>query len=274
MSSDQRDVLINITRAYLYATGTTPHYFSMATTTAQQDLEAWKAYKANPNPTTRSNLLRRFHGVIFSQVNKWSGPIPADVLESQAKVLAVKAFDTYDPSKGTALATHVTNNLLPLSRTVYTFQNTARIPEHIVMRLNAYNTAVNDFSLTHGREPTTEELHDRLGWRPIEITRVRDYNLKDLVESGADVAGRFYDGQNNDDEDDMVLEGFYATLDPIDKRIFENSTGFHGAPILKVVDIAKKVRLSVSQVAYRKTHLREKIEKYMQSPALARKYGR
>ena len=248
------------------------HTFSMATP-AEQDLEAWKAYKANPNPTTRSNLLRRFRGIIYTQVNKWAGPVPASVLESQAKLLAIKAFDTYDPNKGAALATHVTNSLLPLSRTVYTYQNAARMPEHITMRVNTYNTAVNEFVTLHGREPTTDELHERLGWKPSDITRVRDYNIRDLVESGAEVGGRFHDAAKFDDDDAMVLEGLYMTLEPTDKRIFEYTTGYNGAPVLDIPEIARRVGLTTPQINYRKMQIRKKINEYMQRPSMVRRYG-
>ena len=245
----------------------------MASISSQQDLEAWKAYKANPNPQTRSALLRRFYGVIRSQVGKWAGPVPASVLESQAKLLALKAFDSYDPSKGAALATHVTNSLLPLSRTVYTYQNAARMPEHITMKVNTYNTAVNDFVALHGREPATDELHDRLGWKPAEITRIRDYNVRDLVESGGDVSGSFYDAQKFDDDDAMVLEGMYMTLSPEDKRIFEHTTGYNGAPILKVPEIGARLGMNTAQVAYRKTLIRKQLTEYMKRPSMVRRYG-
>jgi len=84
-----------------------------------EDLALWEQYKRTKSSVDRANLLRRFDPVIQSQVNKWAGPVPRDVLVNEAKLLAVKAFDSYDPSKGAALATHVTNNLAPISRIVY-----------------------------------------------------------------------------------------------------------------------------------------------------------
>lgn len=240
-----------------------------------QDLQAWQQYKKSPTPANKQALLKRFTGILQTQVGRWSGGnIPKDVLLNKAKLLAAEAFDTYDPKKGTALATHVTNALMPLSRMVYTYSNTARMPENITMKLSTYNSAVNDFTLLNGREPTTDELHDALGWKASEITRVRDYNVRDLMESGGDVKGRFYENNTLFDTDDAILGGIYMDLLPEDKRIFEYTTGYNGAPILKIPDIAKKLNMTVAQVAYKKTLIRKQITEYMNRPGVKSKYGK
>lgn len=240
-----------------------------------QDIQVWQQYKKSPTPANRQAALRQFDGIINAQVNKWAGGnIPRDVLYNKAKLLAAEGLDTYDPKKGTALATHLTNSMMPLSRTVYTYSNTARIPENITMKLSTYNNAVNDFVTLNGREPTTDELHDALGWKASEITRVRDYNVRDLVESGGDVKGRFYEGNTLFDTDDAILGGIYMDLLPDDKRIFEYTTGYNGAPILKVPEIAKKLNMTVAQVAYKKTLMRKKIADYMNRPGIKSKYGK
>lgn len=238
------------------------------------DLELWQQYKKQPNAANRSALLNRFSGIMQTQVNKWSGGnVPASALRTQAKVLAAKSFDTYDPSKGAALATHVTNNLLPLSRTVYTYQNTARMPENITMKVTAYNSAVNEFKLLHGREPTTDELHDKLGWSASEITRMRDYNVRDLMESGGEVGAAFYNNNKWESTDDIILGGVYMDLSPVDKVIFEHTTGYNNAKIMQLPEIAKKTGLSIPQIAYKKQLMRKQIDNFMRRPSIKSKYA-
>ena len=138
-----------------------------------QDLVLWQQYKTTKSKAALSELLKRMDPVIQATVNKWSGAVSRQALLNEAKMLAVKAFDSYDPSRGAALATHVVSNLSPISRTVYTYQNVARIPENITLKLHSYNTAVENLKATHGREPTTDELHQELGWSAPEINKLR-----------------------------------------------------------------------------------------------------
>ena len=237
------------------------------------DLKAWEDYKRNPTPQNRSALLNRFSGVINSQVNKWGGQVSRDVLMNEAKLLAAKAFDTYNPTAGAALATHVTNALLPLSRTVYTYQNTARMPENVTIRKGVYNAAVDKFKLTMGREPTTDELHSELGWSASDITRIRDYNRKDLLESGPAVSGDFF-SPNRDDDDDMLLGCIYMELNPEEKTLFEHITGYNGARTMNNSELMQKFNMSQAQISYKKSLLHKKIEGIMNRPGIRKRFSR
>ena len=226
------------------------------------DLALWREHKRNPSPMTRQALLKRFDGLIQSQVNKWAGPVARDVLLNEAKLLAVKAFDNYNPIGGAALATHVANQLLPLSRIVYTYQNAARMPENITQKINTFQNANNTLTITLGREPTTDELHSELGWTAPEIARIRDYNRRDLVESGPKVSGDFF-GKNSNDEDDMLLGAIYFELSPDEKRLFEATTGYNGARIMRNPELVKKLGITQAQLSYRKEQLRKRIMKLL-----------
>ena len=234
---------------------------------ASDDMQAWQEYKRNPTPVNRSNLLKRFEGIIAAQVRKWSGPVSNDVLTNDAKLLAAKAIDTYNPNSGASLATHITNQLLPLSRVVYTYQNTVRIPENITQKIGTFNTANNMLKVTLGREPTTDELHDELGWTASEITRIRDYQHKELVESGPAVSSEFF-ARDTDDEDDMLLGGIYFDLTPDEKQLFEAITGYNGAKKLTTQEMFKKFNLSQAQLSYKKRLLQQHIDKILKSKRL------
>lgn len=226
------------------------------------DLELWRKYKATKSKEALSELLKRMDPVIQSTVNKWTGSISRQAILNEAKILAVKAFDSYDPNKGTALATHVVSNLSPISRTVYTYQNVARIPENITLRLHGYNTAVETLKATHGREPTTDELHQELGWSAPEINRLRTYQRADLVESGPAVRGdAFY--STNDDSDEDLLSAIYFDLLPDEKRLFEMVTGYGGHRQLANPEIMSALGISQAQLSYKKTLLQNKINNFL-----------
>ncbi len=227
------------------------------------DIALWNEYKSNPSSVNKEKLLKRFDGVINAQVNKWAGPVSRDVLLNEARILAGKAFDTFNPAAGASLATYLTNQLLPLSRIVYTYQNTVRMPENITQKVRTFNLANDTLKVSLGRDPTTDELHNELGWSASDITRIRDYNKRDLIESGPAVTGDFYSADHND-EDDMILGGIYFELSPEEKKLFEYTTGYNGAKVLSNPAIMKKMNVSQAQLSYKKVQLRKKIENLMQ----------
>lgn len=227
----------------------------------QDDKALWEQYKKGKTNSLRDELLKRFDGLIQAQVNKWAGPVPRQVLLSEAKLLAIKAFDSYDPKAGAALGTHLVNSLQPLSRIVYRHQNTARVPENTILRIHTYNTAVDNLKAFYGRSPTTDELHDELGWTSAEISRVRDYTKKNLIESGPKVDGDFFD---KEDDSDVILAGIYAELLPEEKTLFEYVTGFNNRPKLSNPQIMQRMGMSQAQLSYKKTLLTKKIKNIQQ----------
>jgi DNA-directed RNA polymerase specialized sigma subunit len=222
-----------------------------------QDFKLWSEYKATGDLQKKKDLIKQFEPLIYSQVKKWEGVVPTEVLTNEAKVLTAKAIDTYKANKGAALGTHITNNLAPISRIVYTYQNTARLPENITLKMQSFNAAQEHLSATLGREPTTDELRDELGWPSKEINRIKQYNHKDLVESVGGVSGDFYD--SDDSQEDHELTAIYFSLTPDEKNLFEDITGFNGVPKLDTQQILKKYNLTQAQLSYKKSLITNKI---------------
>lgn len=230
-------------------------------TQKEKDIELWREYKRTGSKEARDQLLKNFEGLINSQVNKWAGSLPRDVLKNKAKVLTIKALDSYDENKGTALSTHITNNLQPLSRMVYQHQNTARLPENVNLQMSSFNSAKNYLQSEKGRDPTTDELADELGWSPAEIGRIETYNRKDLLESGPQVSGDFYANQQERDEDDEILSAVYQELLPDEKKLFEYTTGYNNKPVLSNPELVEELGITQSQLSYKKSLLKNKIER-------------
>jgi len=227
------------------------------------DIILWEKYKASKSPMDKDQLIKQLNPLIQKQVNKWAGNVPRNALETEAVMLASKGIDTYDPSKGAALSTHIMNAMAPLSRTVYTYQNTARIPENITLKLNTYNTAKDYLVTSLGRDPSTDELHQELGWGVNEMNRFENYVRSDLVESVGGLNEKFYGGTGSTEED--TLAAIYFTLMPNEKKLFEYNTGYNGTPILGNTEIMKKLNLSQAQYSYQKNLLMKKLEKLNRS---------
>jgi DNA-directed RNA polymerase specialized sigma subunit len=230
----------------------------MNNTIKDADLEAWRQYKRSKSQFDRSALLKRVDPLIQAQANKWSGPIPRAVLVNELQLLAIKAFDTYEESHGTALSTHLVNSLQPISRQIYKFQNATRLPENLTLRLNSFLQAKEHLVTTNGHSPTLDELHQELGWSKSELGRIDKYHRRDLVESVGGLDDAFYD--DSDDASDDVLAAIHFDLNPIEKQLFEHTTGYGNKPKLSNPEIMKRMNLSQAQLSYQKTLLARKVK--------------
>lgn len=239
------------------------HLFLKHATKSQKekDLELWRKYKDDPGKHTLKPLMDELDPIIQNQVNKWSGAIARPVLLSKAKRLALEAIKSYDPNAGAALATHVTNRLKKLSREVYTHQDAVRLPEYKKLKVNNYQTGVNELMDKHGREPTNEELSDFLGWSPKMLSEVQRSMNPELVES-QDVGGGLFEHTSvwGSDSGDGTIDLVYYDLDPIDKIIFEHSVGYSGKPQLSNKEIRNRTGLTQGQLSYRKRKIVDKFQ--------------
>lgn len=231
----------------------------------EKDLELWEAYNRSPGPYTLKPLMKQLNPVIQNEVNKWAGAIARPVLEAKAKALTLEAIKSYDPNAGAALATHVTNRLLKLSRTVYTHQDAVRLPEHKKLKVNAYFHATNELKTQYGREPTSIEIADHMAWSPGLVSQIESAITPELIES-EDMGAGLFETQSiwSPNSDDGMVEMIYFDLDPTDKLIFEHSTGYSGRPILSNPELMKKTGLTQGQLSYRKKKLVDKIKRELE----------
>ncbi len=208
--------------------------------------------------------MKQLDPVIQVEVNKWSGAIARPVLEAKAKSLALEAIKTYDPNKGAALATHVTNRLKKLSRKVYTHQDAVRLPEYKKLKVQSLHKANKQLMDVHGREPTNQELSDHLGWSPNMLSNVQQSQHAELIQS-EDVGAGLFERQSvwGSDTDDGMIDMIYYDLSPTDKLIFEHSTGYSGKPILSNAELRRKTGLTQGQLSYRKRQLVDKLKDHM-----------
>lgn len=231
-------------------------------TQKEKDLELWRAYRAAPSQMTLSPLMKALDPIIQTEVNKWSGAIGRPPIEAEAKKLALEAIDNYNPDSGAALATHVTNRLLKLSRAVYTHQDAVRLPEYKKLNVLTYNKTFSDLQGNLGRDPTNQELADTLAWSPRKLSQVQSAINQELVQSMDVGAGMFEQSSMwGSDSDDGVLEYMYFDMSPEDKILFEHSTGYTGKPVLSNPELAAKLGITPAQLSYRKKLLIAKIKK-------------
>lgn len=214
-----------------------------------EELELWKSWKRTGDKQYMNQLLTSMDPFLQSQVNKFNSvPIPRSALESQAKLLALKALQTYDPGRGTQINTHLGHELKHLNRYVIEYQNVGRIPENRGIAISKFQNIKSNLTEDLGREPTVIELADALQWSPAEVERMQSELRSDiLITQGKEEA--FFDTTfNPTDQDRDVVEFVYYQSAPDEKKVLEYTFGMGGNPRLSTADIATRLGKTPAEI--------------------------
>lgn len=179
---------------------------------------------------------------------------------TKARVLAMNAVNTYDPSKGASLQTHVYNNLQRLQRISAQRAGIIRMPENAALQRRAIEKAREDIELETGEEPTLEELADRVG---LSIRRINKLMTMPTTASESQFTGDTGDmwAKKEDHALDLYDRYIYEDLDRTDKKIYEWSTGYGGTRKLSRKEMARKLGISEAAVSLRSTKIAQKFSK-------------
>lgn len=211
-----------------------------------KDIELWRTWNNTRASVDLQALLNQMKPIISSVVGKWSPSMSRSLLEGEAKRLSVEAFKDYNPNQGVALSTFVTSRLQKLSRLVYSNQNAARLSETKALLFHTYHSAISELRETSGREPTQDELADRLGWSVRKVGQFqRQAGRKEFVESEEHP-------DHDENADDHFVDYLYHDLTPLQKSIFEHTVGYHGAEKLDGQALMKKLNITQGQLSYQK----------------------
>lgn len=220
-------------------------------TRQDQDLELWREWKRTGSTASLERLLTRLQPLIYREVSKWQAAVPQAALEAKAKLLAAEALRTYDPSRGAAIGTHITSRLRKLSRSVYPYQNIARLPENKQLMYNTFTVATNQMTDTLGREPTVDELADNLAWTSKKVQEFKKaFGMRELVESAG--VGASFHNDRADTVNKTLMDFFYHGLPQEDKDLFADITGYGGRKSLSNSQLISKYRISQGQLSYKR----------------------
>jgi DNA-directed RNA polymerase specialized sigma subunit len=228
----------------------------------RKDFELWQKWNRTRSPLDFDALLKQMMPLIKTEVQKHVGVLDYMTLESEAILQAKKAFETYNPTAGASLATHLVNYLKKMKRMIYEKQSFLKVPEAHKLRWNTFNIARQDLMNQLGREPSFAEMKDRLGWSTQALTLFNRY--MDKAEFSEDKPMPKFlaiDLAMTDSEDKKLLAYLYHDLNPQEQRLFELLTGYGGiTPARNATEIMRKLGINQNQLSYQKKKLIEKIE--------------
>jgi DNA-directed RNA polymerase specialized sigma subunit len=215
----------------------------------QKDLDLYNHWKATGDKKALGTLITQLGPVIYSEVRRVSGTLPEAALSAEAKRWAIKAIQTYDPSKGVALSTHVTNYLPKVRRLNYKFQNSARLPENLHLEFTKFKNAVSHLETTLEREPKDEEIAKELGWSKPQVIKYKGSLYEDLTESATQRPNEV----SHFNSDSFLMAHILDHLDDQEKLIFK----YKGS--IPANELADKLGVNVSRLNYLQAKLIAKI---------------
>lgn len=148
-----------------------------------KDMDLWHQWKSTGSKQHLGQLMEQLSPLVYYEVQRASGTLPTSALAAEAKKWTVKAIQSYDPSKGTTISTHIMNYLPKVRRMNYKFQNAVRLPENMQLKYHEYSKALTDLTEELGREPTPEESSKRLGWSKAHVVKFGNSLYADMLES-------------------------------------------------------------------------------------------
>lgn len=212
-----------------------------------QEIPSWQRYQMG-DKTAASPFLSEMDNTLNQAINQYAGGDQA--FKTQARILALQAAESYDPNAGASINTHVYNNLRRLQRISAQRGNLTHVPEVAATQRAAVARARRDYEIDHGEEPTVEELATMTG---ISRKRINDLaNYQPIAPDSLTVSpeGDSLVASREQHALDLYDTYTYDSLDRTDKKIYEWSTGYGGAPKLSQAEMAS--RLGISPVAVHK----------------------
>ena len=210
----------------------------------------WETYQQGGANTV--DVLASLKPTIDSAINAYAGG--NSEYRTKAKILALDAVKTYDPSKGAKLETHVFNNLKRLQRLSADRGNVIHVPEQSALDKLQVEKAASDFEIDNGSSPSLQQLSDITGMPIKKIKRLRSISGQTSSSMATGEQGNSLDAAPRT-AINLYEDTLYQELDPTDQKIYEWLTGYNDTPMLNRNEVASKLKISLPALSQRITKI-------------------
>lgn len=214
-----------------------------------RDIALWQAWKdSGKDPNHLDPLLDAYQPLVAMKMREWRAPaIPPAAFQAELHGQLIRAFDTYNPSRGTALATHVHHRIQKAKRYMNQYQNIGYIPENKSKHIGALLRAQSMLGEDLGREPTPDELSDHLGMPVKRVLQVQQSLRRDVASSALESDPTTI---ANNPRMAEVLDLLPHSLSADERQVFDHIYGRNGkAQITSTGTLAKTLGKSPSQIS-------------------------
>ncbi len=138
--------------------------------THQEEIDLSKSAKQG-DKRARQRLIEKNLRLVVSVAKKYRGyGLPFEDLIQEGNIGLMKAVEKFDPERGFRFSTYATWWIRQaVQRAVADKGRTIRVPVHMTEKIRKVSRAYNELSAELEREPTDEEVTERLGWSVEEV---------------------------------------------------------------------------------------------------------
>jgi RNA polymerase primary sigma factor len=141
----------------------------------QEEIDLSKRAKAG-DKKARQRLIEKNLRLVISVAKRYRGMgLPFEDLIQEGNIGLMKAVEKFDPDRGWRFSTYATWWVRQaVQRAVADKGRTIRVPVHMSEKIRKMARTYNELSGELEREPTDEEVAERLGWAAEEVRNVKD----------------------------------------------------------------------------------------------------
>lgn len=239
----------------------------MADDRKKNELDIFKQWKKTGEVKHFQSLYNSMKPLVYKAAEK--AAYGSNLPESAHRAFAAQAFydalRTFSPTSGAALQTHVYGSVQnKVKRLNYMYSNLGHIPEPRMQQVGQYNAELETLRAELNRDPTPQEIAQRLKWSVTDVQRLQSELRRDLSISGDTEEQAFFEGSR----DEEILEHLFFELTPEERTLYEYIFGKNGKPrMLKASgkidfdNIAKRMGSSTSKIRAIFGQIRNKLGK-------------
>jgi DNA-directed RNA polymerase specialized sigma subunit len=230
---------------------------------------AWQSYKHQPDKIRLRQVAAAIQPTIDKALNSYAGQSVPPTLRDRARLMAIEAIERYKPAEGTGgLHAYVMTTLRGLQRSAAKITQPMAPPADARQRNAEYISAIQQLSNDLGREPSDEEIQDKLNVPLKQVMKLRRRVRAQVPLSMWEAKFEDEDGEGGDivasqrQPYDDWMDAVYSDLGALDRLIMQYRSGYRKSPVLSNQEIARKLNMSPVGVSNRARAIQERLDEF------------